>query len=67
MVSTSTILTMLVIGFSSAIGEKIFGAVGKMEYANLLGLAGLAGLGATAVALVGNLIASLAKMASSTN
>lgn len=54
-----TIITMLSIGVGSAIGEKVLNAFGKSDMASFINIAGLAGLGATAVYFIVDLISKL--------
>ncbi|WP_305153825.1 hypothetical protein [uncultured Clostridium sp.] len=60
--SVSTILTMLSIGVGSAVGEKVLNAFGKSDMASFINIAGLTGLGATAVYFIVDLIGKLGEL-----
>lgn len=55
----ATILTMVSVGVGSAIGEKLLLVLGKSEMASFVNIAGLAGIGATAVYFIVELISKL--------
>ena len=57
--NVTTIITMLGIGVGSAIGEKVLNAFGKSDMASFINIAGLSGLGATAVYFIVDLINKL--------
>lgn len=57
--SIGTILTMLGIGVGSAVGEKVLNAFGKSDMASFVNIAGLTGIGGTAVYMVVDLINKL--------
>lgn len=57
--SIGTIITMLSIGVGTAIGEKVLNAFGKSDMASFINIAGLSGLGATAVYFIVELITKL--------
>lgn len=57
--SIGTIITMLSIGVGTAIGEKVLNAFGKPDMASFINIAGLSGLGATAVYFIVELITKL--------
>lgn len=60
--STATIITMMSIGVAATVGEKVLMAFGKADMASFCNIAGLTGLGATAVTLILNLIKVLAAL-----
>lgn len=60
--STTTIVTMLSIGVAATIGEKVLMAFGKADMANFCNIAGLTGLGSTALGLIVNLIKLLSAL-----
>ncbi|WP_297711967.1 hypothetical protein [Clostridium sp.] len=57
--NVTTIITMLGIGVGSAVAEKVLNAFGKADMASMINIAGLTGLGATAVYFIVDLIAKL--------
>ncbi|MEG0133431.1 MAG: SpoIIIAC/SpoIIIAD family protein [Clostridium sp.] len=57
--STATIITMLGIGVSATIAEKVLNSFGKADMASFCNIAGLAGLGMTAIGLIVKLIQTL--------
>lgn len=57
-----TIITMTVIGISSAVGEKVLDSMGKNSLANYLGVASVASLGVMALGIVADLITKLRGM-----
>lgn len=61
--SVTTILAMLGVGVGTAIGEKVLNALGKGDMASFLNIAGLSGLGATAVYFIVDLICKLRGLA----
>lgn len=57
--NVTTIITMLKISVGSAIAEKVLHAFGKSDMASFINIAGLSGLGATAVYFIVELISKL--------
>ena len=57
--SITTILTRLGLGVGSAVGEKVLNSLGKSDMASFVNIAGLSGLGATAVYMIVDLINKL--------
>lgn len=54
------LITMTTSGVIGACGEKILNAFGKGDWANFTNIAGLAGMGISALALVGKLLSMMA-------
>ena len=54
-----TIITMVGVGVGTAIGEKVLNCMGKTDLASFVNIAGLSGVGATAVYFVVDLINKL--------
>lgn len=54
-----TIITMVGVGVGTAIGEKVLNSMGKTDLASFVNIAGLSGVGATAVYFVVDLINKL--------
>jgi hypothetical protein len=50
------LMAMTTSGIVGACGEKIMGVFGKSEWAQFINIAGLAGMGISALALVGKLL-----------
>jgi hypothetical protein len=50
--NTTLIVTMAAIGISSAVAEKLLNAFGKVDMAQFVNIAGLSGIGVTAIAIV---------------
>lgn len=57
--TTGIIIGMVGIGVGAAVGEKILNALGKGEMANFVNIAGMSGMGVTAVGAVISLISQL--------
>lgn len=60
--SVGMIITMTSIGVASTIGEKLLNAFGKSDMASFCNIAGLCGLGISAVGIVINLINTVAQL-----
>jgi len=58
--NTATIITMMSIGVSATIAEKVLNSFGKCDMASFCNIAGLSGLGITAIGLIIKLIQTLA-------
>ena len=54
-----TIIGMVGVGVGTAIGEKVLNSMGKTDLASFVNIAGLSGVGATAVYFVVDLINKL--------
>lgn len=54
-----TIIGMVGVGIGTAIGEKVLNSMGKTDLASFVNIAGLSGVGATAVYFVVDLINKL--------
>lgn len=57
--TTGIIIGMVGIGVGAAVGEKILNSFGKGEMANFVNIAGMCGIGVTAVGAVVSLISQL--------
>ena len=55
----ATIIGMVGVGVGTAIGEKVLNSMGKTDLASFVNIAGLSGVGATAVYFVVDLINKL--------
>lgn len=60
--NTSVIITMTTITVGSAVAQKVFSSVGKVDEAQYLDLATKAGLGATALSIFASLIKAIANL-----
>lgn len=50
--NTTLIVTMAAIGISAAVAEKLLNAFGKVDMAQFVNIAGLSGIGVTALGIV---------------
>lgn len=57
------IIGMTGIGVGTAVAEKVLNSIGKTDLANFVSIAGLSGLGLTAVGLICKLLQSLSTLA----
>ncbi|HAK41621.1 MAG TPA: hypothetical protein DCM59_01380 [Clostridium sp.] len=60
--NTATIITMMSIGVTATIAEKVLNSFGKCDMASFCNIAGLSGLGITAIGLIVKLIQTLASI-----
>lgn len=60
--NTATIITMMSIGVTATIAEKVLNSFGKCDMASFCNIAGLSGLGITAIGLIIKLIQTLASI-----
>lgn len=60
--NTGIIITMTSVTVASAVAQKVFSSVGKVDEAQYLDLATKAGLGATALGIFAGLIKAIANL-----